>query len=234
MGSLISLLEYLKKYPLFNSVTVQNKLGKSRAYTNLFLYRLCRRGIIFRIERNKYTVLRDPFLIASRIIWPSYISCWSALKYHNLTEQVLHDISVILTVDKRPVLFNIAKIIFFKIQPKFFFGYEKVKYEGFEVFIANIEKSIIDSALLRKVSFSELIEIMSANIRLIKIGRFLKYLKRIGNKSLIKRFGYAFDLLGKDYYPVFKKYINQTYIPLDYSKEKEGKKSLKWRVIINA
>jgi len=84
------------------------------------------------------------------------------------------------------------------------------------------------------VSFSELKEIISNNIREIKINKFLKYLKKIDNKSLIKRFGYTFDRLGKDYHVKLKRYIDATYIPLDYSKKAKGKKNEKWRVIVNA
>lgn len=234
MTQLIETLEYLKRYPIFNNTVLKNKLYKSSEYTNLFIYRLTKRGLIHKVERNKYTVFKDPFLIASRIVWPSYISCWSALKYHNLTEQIPHDITVILTIDKKDIIFNNTGIRFIKTQPRNFFGYEKVGYHGSEIFIADVEKSIIDSALLRKVSFSELNDIMSGNIREIKITRFLRYLKRIGNKSLIKRFGYTFDTLERDYYSKLKRYVDATYIPLDYSKPGKGRKNEKWRLIINA
>jgi len=234
MAKTIELLEYLKNYPVFNNTILKNRLNKSSEYTALFIHRLKKKGFIYQIEKNKYTTYTYPFLIASRIVWPSYISCWSALKYHNLTEQIPHDIAVIATIDKKDIVFNNTKIKFIKTKPKNFFGYEKTKYSDFEIFIADIEKSIIDSALLKKVSFSELNEIISNNIKKIKINRFLNYLKRIGSKSLIKRFGYVFEILGKDCYRKLKKYVDATYIPLDYSKKSDGKKNDRWRLVINA
>ncbi len=234
MASAIELLEYLKKYPIFDTTIVRDKADKSGEYTNLLIHRLSKRGLIHRVERDKYTVFNDPFLIASRIVWPSYISCWSALKYHNLTEQVPHDITVVTTMDKKAIRFNNTTIRFAKLNPKSFFGYEKVKYGVFEVFIADIEKSIIDSAILSEVSFSELKEIISDNFGGIKISKFLSYLKRIGNKSLIKRSGYLFEVSGKDCFIKLKKYVDATYIPLDYSKRTNGNKNEKWRLIINA
>ena len=51
---------------------------------------------------------------------------------------------------------------------------------------------------------------------------------------MIKRFGYALEISGKDYYPELKKFIDTTYIPLDYSKRKTTKKNKKWGLIINA
>lgn len=234
MAQVIEILEYLKRYPIFSNTILQNKINKSRDYTKLFIYRLKNKGYIHEIERNKYTMHEDAFLIASRIIWPSYISCWSALNYHNLTEQIPHIISVVSTRNKKPIKFNNTLINFIKINKKKFFGYEKVKYNNFEVFIADVEKSIIDSALLRKVSFSEIMEIISNNPNEIRINTLLKYIKRIGNKSLIKRFGYLFESLGKEHHKNLKGFIDATYVPLDYSKKIKGKKNKKWRLIINA
>ena len=234
MASAIELLEYFKKYPVFDTILVMDRVGKNSQYTNLLLHRLRKRALIQKIERDKYTVYNDPFLIASRVVWPSYISCWSALKYHNLTEQVPQDITVLTTTSKKPIIFCNTKIRFVKLNPKAFFGYKKVKYDGFEIFVADAEKSVIDSALLGEVSFSELKEIILNNSSTLRIGKFIRYLKRIGNKSLIKRFGYVFDEMGKDSFDKLKKYIDATYTLLDYSKKPSVDKNEKWRLIVNA
>ena len=232
MAKTIDILEYLKKYVVFDSLILENKLNKSRQYINLVLFRLQKSRRIHKIERNKYTLHDDPFLLASRLIWPSYISGLTALEYYNLTEQVPHHITVIATRNKRNLQLNNVKITFKKVKTENFFGYEKVKYNDFEIFIASPEKAIIDSALLKMSSFSEIMEIVLNNK--LKIAKLLKYLKRIGNKSLIKRFGYLLELLGKDYYPELKKFIDATYVPLDYANKKTAKKNEKWRLIINA
>ncbi len=234
MLSAIELLEYLKNYPIFNSSKVRDKTGKSSEYTNLLIHRLVKRGLVHRIEKGKYTVFKDAFLIASRIAWPSYISCWSALKYHNLTEQVPHDLTVVTTADKKAITFNNVKMRFCNLKPKFFFGYEKARYAGFEIFVADAEKSVIDSALLGEVSFSELKEIISNNIGEVRVSKFIRYLKKVGNKSLIKRFGYTFEALGKDCFGKLKKYVDATYVLLDPSKKASGNKNKKWRLIVNA
>ena len=234
MANAIELLEYLRKYPTFDNAVVRDKIGKNSRYTNLLIHRLRKRGLIQKIERDKYTVFKEPFLIASRIVWPSYISCWSALKYRNLTEQVPHEITVVTAVNKKAVTFANTKIRFVKLSPKAFFGYEKVRYDGFEIFVADADKSIIDSALLREVSFSELKEITLNNKGAINIGKFMRYMKRVGNKSLIKRFGYVFENMGKDYYGRLRRFVDATYIPLDYSKKPTGIKNEKWRLVINA
>ena len=227
----LQLLEEMKKRVVFTP----NILKKhSKNYAGLYINRLAKKNLVKKIERNLYTVHSDPFLIASRIVWPSYISCWSGLKFHNLTEQVPHKIFVIVSYYKKPISFQNTQIIFIVTKSSNMFGYEKIKYGDFEIFVADIEKTIIDAVFLRKASFSEVQEIIRNNLDNINLKRFIKYLKKIENKSLIKRFGYYFDLLGKDFYFSLNKYIDQTYIPLDYTKEKTGEKNEKWRIIKNA
>lgn len=230
---LIKELEILKSYPVFTLNTVKDVLKKDRPYARTYLNRLKKRGLIFSIEKNKYTCYKDPFLIASRIIWPSYISGWSALSYYHLTEQIPHAFWIITTKKKKSLTFERAKIIFIKTQPKFFFGFDKINYQNFEVFLADPEKTLIDCALFRKVSFSEIIEIFKKNLKALQIKKFIRHLLRIRNKSLIKRFGFLLDRLGQDYSKQFKSYLDPTYIFLDYSLPKKGKRNKKWRIIIN-
>ena len=175
MAKAIDILEYLKKYVIFDRLILENKLNKHRQYTNLFLHILQKKGRIYKIERNKYTLYDDPFLLASRIIWPSYISGLVALEYHKLTEQVPQNINVITTKNRGNLKINNVKIIFKKLKTENFFGYEKMKYSGFEIFIASPEKAIIDSALLKMSSFSETMEIILN--KKLKTAKLLNYLK---------------------------------------------------------
>lgn len=228
--SMLKEIEEMKRHAVFNSKLI----GKnSKGYVNLYLHRLKKKGIIKRIEKNLYTLYDEPFLIASRIVWPSYISCWTALKFYNLTEQVPRAIFVISPYYKKSITFNNTEIVFIKSQSKNMFGYEKINYRGIEAFIADKEKAMIDSALFRKVSFSELQEIIKENIKQISIRKFINYLKILKNSSLIKRFGFVFDKYGRDYYNELKRYMDKTYILLDYTKGKKGKKNKKWSIIEN-
>ncbi|MFH1182227.1 MAG: hypothetical protein V1702_04670 [Candidatus Woesearchaeota archaeon] len=234
MANTIELLDYFRKYPVFDSATVKNKTGKSDSYANLLIHRLKKRELILQIERDKYTVFNDPFLLASRLVWPSYISCWSALKYHNLTEQVPQEITVVTTASKKAILFENSKIRFIKLRPPVFFGYGKEKFEGFDIFVADAEKALIDSALLGEVSISEIKEILENNIKELNLGRLVAYLKRVGNRSLIKRFGYLLESMGKDCFKSLRKFIGDMYVQLDRSKAAGRNKNEKWRVVVNA
>ena len=134
---------------------------------------------------------------------------------------------------KKEINFNNTKIVFTKVRQKYFFGYRKERYGNFDIFIAEKEKALIDSALFKKISFSEIFDIMRNNIKDINIDLLISYLIKIKNKALIKRFGFLLDKLGVDKYNKLNKFINSKYVILDYALEKKGKKNKKWKVIEN-
>ena len=230
----IELLKELGKYPLFNLKTVRDMTNKDGNYTKLLIQRLKKDKLIFEIEKNKYTLNKDSFTIASNMIWPCYISGWSAVSYYHLTDQIPQAIFVITTRarKKREIIFNNTKIIFTRVKPKYFFGYKRERYGDYDIFIAEKEKALIDSALLKKISFSEICDIIKDNVEDINIPLLIKYLIKIKNKSLMKRFGFLLDRLNIKN-DELSRLIDFKYIPLDELISKKGKKDKKWRIIDN-
>jgi len=231
----IELIRKLEKYPVFTLKILGELIEKNRNYSKLVAYRLKKNNFITEIEKNKYSVNKDPIIIASNIIWPSYLSCWSALRYHNLTEQLPNTIFIMTTKarKKKEINFNNSRIIFIKIKSKYFFGYKKERYGEQDIFMAEKEKAVIDSVLFKKISFSEISSVLKNNINEINMNLFNDYLIKIKNKALIKRFGFLFDKLGFDCYDKLKRLVDAKYIKLDYTMGAEGKKDKKWRIIEN-
>ena len=225
--------ENLRKYAVFDTKILNYFINKSRKYINLYSYRLRKNLKIHRIEKNKYSVYDDPFLIASRITWPSYISCWSALNFHKMTEQIPQTIQVITVKDKKPIKFFHTRIQFIKIKKENFFGFKKINYNDFEIFIADKEKTLIDCLLLKKVSFPEIKEILNENVKILNVSKIIRYLKIINNSSLTKRLGFLLENLDYEVYKKLKKHIDLTYTTLDYSRQNKGRKNKKWRLILN-
>lgn len=225
------MLKELGKCAVFRARTVAELTGASPAYARLVLQRLAKAGQVLRIGRDAYTVHRDAFLVASRMAWPSYISVWSALRYHNLTEQVPHAVWVVTARKRRAeVRFADTLIMFIRTKPRLLFGYGKVDYRGFEVFMADPEKAVIDSLLFRRVSVSEMFGILKANIRTLNVGRLVGYAVKTGNGALIRRLGYMLDRLGRDTHRRLKKYVYPTPVALDYSLPAGGPVNGKWKV----
>lgn len=232
----ILLLKELEKYSVFNIKKISEIIGKTRSYGKLVAYRLKKKNYIIEIEKNKFTLNKDPLVAASRVVWPSYISLWTALRYYNLTEQLPQNVFVITSKKRKKKVIEIGniKLIYISINPKLFFGYKKEIYNGYEIFMAEKEKALIDSVLLRKISFSEIASMVKDNMGEIDTEVFLAYLVKIRNKTLAKRFGLLFEKLGIDFYSKLKKILDYKYVKLDYALPKKGKKNKKWRIIENA
>lgn len=228
-------LKELEKQVVFNSRTVRNIVAKPAPYANLFIHRLRKNGAIYEIEKGKYTLHKDPLLISSRIIWPSYISLWSALRYHNLTEQIPHSVWVITTRLRRKIRMNFldTEINFVITKPKYFFGYDKLSFRGYEIFVADPEKAIIDCLLFRKVSSAEIFGILKNNMGKIRQKKLVGYAVRTENHALIKRLGYMLGKLGIDTYNRVRKYVYYPSTRIEQNMPMKGPLNEKWRILEN-
>ncbi len=188
MVNRIKLLQELKKYPVFGVKTVADVISKSREYAKLVVHRLKKAGLIFELERNRYTTHWDPLLVSSHIIWPCYISGWAAIRYHNMTEQLPRIITIITTRAKknRRMDFANATLEFVRIKKEFFFGFEKVRYGDFELFMADKEKALADALYLKRITFSEAVDIIKNQRKELNIRKLYAYLKKLGLGRVVK------------------------------------------------
>jgi len=232
---LAAILTELEQKPTFTAKLFSLLIRRKPNYANLALHRLKRNNQVAEIERGIYTVHKDAFTVATGIAWPSYISLWSALRYHNLTEQVPHSVQVIITKRKRnmKLKFGNNEIIFKRTSPKYFFGYDKTNYKGLELFIADPEKTIIDCILFKKVSINEIHEILLKNRKNINPRKLMNYAVSTKNKALIKRLGFLLEKIGIDSYKTLQKHVYPLYTPLGYNAPKKGRHDNRWKIIEN-
>jgi predicted transcriptional regulator of viral defense system len=222
-------------YPTFNVDIVANIIGKDTTYAKVHLNRLKNRGVVQQLQRNVYTIQNDPLIIASRIVWPSYISLWAALRYHNLTEQIPNNVSVVTTRAKscRNIPLTNTMIVFERIRPDWFFGFSKIKINDFEIFMAEPEKALIDAVLLKRISVTEIYSILKENLKHFSSEKIIDYVLRTQNKALAKRFGWMLSSLGCKNAKKLERMTHETVIPFDYSRPAYGGKDKKWGVIVN-
>lgn len=181
------LVEALGRYPVFSVRDIANVLDKKRAYAYLVAFRLKKAGIIYEIEKGKYTLEKDPFLIASWIVWPSYISCWAALNYYKLTEQLPFTLHVVTSRrrKRKTISYRNVKIEFIQIKKESFFGFKRIIYQGKEIFIAKKEKAIVDALASKKMSIPEAVEIIRNNKGKISKKKLFSYAKT--SRGLVKK-----------------------------------------------
>lgn len=170
-------MKALERYPVFTVRDIADVLNKGREYAYLVAYRLKKREVIHEIEKGKYTLEEDPFLIASWIVWPSYVSGWAALNYYKLTEQLPFTIHVVTTRKRKRkiVSYGNTKIEFIKVRGSAFFGFRRMAYQNREIFIAEEEKAIADALATRKMSIGEAVEIIKRNRGKLNMRKLFSY-----------------------------------------------------------
>lgn len=189
MANRIEILKKLNDCAVFTVKTIKDDFDKEKNYAKLIVYRLKKAGLVFELEKNKYTVHQDPLVVASHIVWPSYITSWAALQYHHMTEQLPWTIDVVTSRHrkKKQIKFANAKINFIKTKPENIFGFKKVYYRGFKIFVADKEKAIADSFVFRKISEEELIEIVLKSDADLDLKLIKKCVKKMSGRRRDKR-----------------------------------------------
>jgi predicted transcriptional regulator of viral defense system len=206
-------------------------ISKNRNYTVLYLRRLEERRVIKRIEKGKYS-LKDtsPFVIASNLVVPSYISFLSGLSYYHLTTQMPRIIQISTTKSKKRVIYENEEIQFINLRK--IFGYNRIKTQYGYAFIGEKEKIIIDCLLLPKYCpINETIYAIKKSK--LDVKKLIDYSLKMNSIVLIKRLGYLLELNDVDIYPKVKKYLNKRYDTLNPSLPSKGKNNTKWNLKIN-
>lgn len=205
-------------------------LNKPKAYAKILINRLSKRELT-RLEKNKYALRgTNPFLVASNLIFPSYISLISAYSYYGLTTQLPRIFYVITLRQRKPLSYEGNFIRFIKFKASRFFGFKREVLENKFFFVAEVEKAVIDSLYLPEYcNISEtFFAIKNASLNLEKL---IAFAKRMESKALLARLGYLLELANisvKELEPIPKNYI-----PLNPTLPKRGKKDRKWKLIIN-
>lgn len=159
----------------------------TKNYSYVLLTRLRKEGKLKKIKKGKYTSSTNIYAVATNIVSPSYLSFWSGIAYKGKTEQLLNTIFIACTKKVRDVEFENYKIKFIKISKNKFFGYHKEISGNEEIFVADDEKLLLDCLLYKRYSggsdeVTKFFEKTEFDLEKLK-----EYLKRINNKSLIKK-----------------------------------------------
>ncbi len=223
----IELLDMLRSKPTFKIQDVERVAHCNRNYAKQIVNRLKKRKLIKRVRRNVYTTKDNIFVIASNIIYPSYVSFWSASYFLGYTEQIVNTIQVATTRRIKPIKFKNYEMKFVPL--KHFFGYKKMLTNEGEIFIVEDEKLLIDAFLKPNEcgNFDE-IEKMFEDAKISK-EKIIDYLKRTGKQAVIKRVGVLLEKIkGYDISKFFS--LDKNYVLLNPFSKKWKKINSKWRV----
>ncbi|MBN2251101.1 MAG: hypothetical protein JW724_03390 [Candidatus Altiarchaeota archaeon] len=177
----------------------------------------------------------DVYSVASNLVWPSYISFWTALSYYKYTEQLPSTIFVATTRQKKDLRLENGTIKFVRIAGSRFFGYRKTD----DTIIAEKEKALVDSLLLPRYAggIAEAGKCLKNAWEEVDKETLVGYALKMKNKTLLKRLGYLIEknkltidakLLDK-----LERNIGRGYSKLDPTLGGKGGYDNKWKLMVN-
>ncbi|MEM9895477.1 MAG: hypothetical protein AAF789_03840 [Bacteroidota bacterium] len=138
--------------------------------------------------------------VANRIYHPSYISLESALSYHNLIPEAVYT-TTSLTSNKT-ISFNtsVGNYAYRHIKSSAFFGYQLIKWKGFPLRMAELEKVLLDYLYLyAHISSEQDLHSLRLNTddlkKKLSLEKFRNYLSLFDNKALAQRATALLDYL---------------------------------------
>jgi predicted transcriptional regulator of viral defense system len=185
MGKMIhikKIREFINTVPVFRVRDIELLVG-NRDYAHLILHKLTKKEEIKRVVKGWYSLYDDP-IVSVFCFKPAYIGLQEALSLHNLWEQETN--VVIITTKKVRVgirkIFN-NNVILRRIEPKYFFGFDLLKYENFFVPVSDIEKTLIDFVYFNETLTKEALREIIKSVDKKKLKEYIeKYPKRLKDK----------------------------------------------------
>ncbi|MEM3404600.1 MAG: hypothetical protein QXJ17_08700 [Nitrososphaeria archaeon] len=208
-----------------NDLLKVTDLSKCVAY--VYINRMVNRGLIYKIERGKFTIYNDPFLVSTQLLYPSYISFLTGLFLHGKTTQTINEILVATSKRKNSVESFGLKIKFVKLNPKFMFGFNKVEKGSSYIFLAKLEKVILDSLYLPR--YCPLSDVYNA-LKEADIDKLLMFASELKVEAINRRLGYMLEVLGVRTNLVAQ---NRTPYKLNPAIKSLGEFNKKWRLYVN-
>lgn len=187
---------------------------------------------IYRIKKGYYSLekIENKFQL-QKTFKETYIALNSALEYYQTTTQRFNNLDLITKNILNDQNISETIINFHYVKRKMYFGYKKEIVNNTEVFISNIEKTIIDCVYFSsKVYLTEIIEFIKKHKEEINIEIITTYLNKINSSTLNKRIGYLLEL---NEIELKNLKLNNKYEKLNINKSNEGIKNKKWKLIIN-
>jgi len=229
-----TLYREIEKYDLeiFTLNDVIKITGQKREVVQSTLTRLVSQKKLFRLKNKYYSLkeIENKFLF-QKLFNETYIGLHAALEYYGSTTQRFNNLDLIAKNVLKDQIIGNTQVTFHKVKNDMFFGYEKHRLSKTDVFISNIEKTIIDCTYFSsKVYLSEISFFVDTYAQKINTERLTLYLKKIASAVLNKRVGYLLERSG---ILIGDIEINNKYDRLNINLGECGIRNRKWKLIIN-
>lgn len=212
--------------------------------------RLLKKKWLIPIEKGRYLIApleagKEPvyteheYAIASVLVQPYYISYWSALNYHGMTEQVPFTVFIATTKRRKNKKIHGVNYSFVTLVKNKFFGYRTMTIAGMQVNISDKEKTIVDCLDHPEYcgGICETAKALWTARQEIDLEKLLDYAIKTKNGAVLKRLGYLLQKLqikmSAELDEIIRKNISKGYSVLDITLKKEGKHNHEWNLLVN-
>ncbi|HKK09358.1 MAG TPA: hypothetical protein VJ939_00910 [Bacteroidales bacterium] len=206
--------------------------GQKKDVVTSSLSRWVKQGKVVRLK-NQYYSLKDieTKFLYQKLFKNTYVGLHAALEYYESTTQRFNNLDLVTKNILKDQMIGNVRVNFHKVKKDLFFGFEKIRISNTEIFISNIEKTIIDCTYFSsKVYLSEINTFIQTTKEKIDVELLLIYLRKINSMVLNKRVGY---LLEKNGIFISDVEINNKYDRLNVNLGENGKRDNHWKLILN-
>lgn len=216
-----------KEKAIFSLNEIARIIGKPKNIASVYLNRMCKKKLLFKLEKNKYSKTKDPFILASQLIYPSYLGLTTSLYLQNEFSQVIDKIFVLTPKQKKKINLFQTEISFIKMKSSLMFGYKKIKKEDSYIFISDLEKTIIDSLLYPKyIRINNALELIKKSNK----EKLIEYANLTKKEVIIRKIGFLLDM---EKIPHRLKRRTKTIYKFNPQIKEKGKFNNKWFLYIN-
>ena len=238
--------------PAFAVQDVLERLGVSRAYGNLMLSRLQKKGWLQRVRHGVYSIVplhsqtgeplpEEPLAIAMSLFTPCHISGWTAAEHWDLTEQVSNALVVCTEKRQRGALQTLGRVKYLtRFTKDTDTGVTNIWEGSSRVRIADPSRLVVDLLTSPKLGGGgrQTLDIVRAYWRSEHAHgeTLLSYAHRLGSGALFKRIGFTAERFGR----VSEKWMRECRSGLssgisllDPSGSKRGRIVSRWNLKVN-
>jgi len=222
-------------------------------------------GWLVRLRRGLYAgtgklpggVDVPPFVVATSLVEPSAIGLWSALAFHDLTDQPPLTVTAItprkvVTPSMRTssgdrsrhtwVVAGIECVFVTLRQPRYSLGLEEVWLdERFRVLMTDRERTVVDSLALPRHfgGVGEGLRVLEQHLPTLDVAKLVKYSAAWGSAAAAKRMGWALERASVDedvlrpLLLIAERSPASSYSPLDPGRPLRGPRDARWKLTLN-
>ncbi len=201
-----------KGKPIFTLREACSLYKKNLFATSDLLSELVKRGILARIKKSVFLILRTGFENSQLQNWPItaaalsspqpyFISHYSAMRLHGLTTHPNLDITITMPLRRKPKQVASLDYQFIYCQKKYFFGGASLWVtKTDQVQVSDLERTLLDGLDRPELSggLIEVVQGLKTKYQDIHYHKFLSYAKKWATKAAVKRLGFIFETLALD------------------------------------